>query len=82
MVLRAYRADIDSKAVIEMMMLTQYFDMLKDVGTHGGNSSVFIPHRHVSPPPGGPAPLLKHCSFEVLLLSRTWKRRLIPGSPL
>mmetsp|Transcript_15413 Transcript_15413/g.46529 ORF Transcript_15413/g.46529 Transcript_15413/m.46529 type:complete len:291 (-) Transcript_15413:1990-2862(-) len=36
--------DIDSKAVIEMMMLTQYFDMLKDVGTHGGNSSLFIPH--------------------------------------
>ncbi len=30
-----------------MMMLTQYFDMLKDVGTHGGNSSVFIPHRCV-----------------------------------
>lgn len=36
--------DIDSKSVIEMMMMTQYFDMLSNVGTHGGNSSVFIPH--------------------------------------
>lgn len=36
--------DISSRDVIEMMMITQYFDMLKDVGVHGGNSSVFLPH--------------------------------------
>lgn len=35
--------DIDSKSVIEMMMMTQYFDMLTNVGTHGKNNTIFIP---------------------------------------
>lgn len=34
---------ITSKDVLEMMMMTQYFDTMKDVGTHGGNSTIFVP---------------------------------------
>jgi len=33
--------DVKSRDVIEMMMITQYFDMLKDVGSK--NSTIFIP---------------------------------------
>ena len=29
--------------VMEMMMMTQYFDTMKDMGTHGGNSTIFVP---------------------------------------
>lgn len=35
---------INSRDVIEMMLMTQYFDMLKDVGTTSGNNSIFMPH--------------------------------------
>jgi regulator of protease activity HflC (stomatin/prohibitin superfamily) len=35
---------ISSKDVIDMMLISQYFDMLKDVGSHGKASTVFIPH--------------------------------------
>lgn len=35
---------VKSRDVIEMMMMTQYFDMLKDVGTSTGNSTVFLNH--------------------------------------
>jgi len=34
---------ITSKDVLEMMMMTQYFDTMKDVGTSGGNSTIFVP---------------------------------------
>merc|ERR1711990_458919 len=34
---------ISSKDVLEMMMMTQYFDTMKDVGTNGGNSTIFVP---------------------------------------
>jgi len=34
-------SDVQSRDVIEMMMITQYFDMLKDVGAK--NSTIFIP---------------------------------------
>ena len=34
---------ISSKDVLEMMMMTQYFDTMKEVGTQGGNSTIFIP---------------------------------------
>jgi len=30
--------------VMQLMMVTQYLDMLKDIGTRGGSSTVFIPH--------------------------------------
>ena len=36
--------DISSRDVIEMMMITQYFDMLKDIGVAKGSSTVFMPH--------------------------------------
>lgn len=36
--------DISSRDVIEMMMITQYFDMLKDIGISKGSSTVFMPH--------------------------------------
>jgi len=36
--------DISSRDVIEMMMITQYFDMLKDIGVSKGSSTVFMPH--------------------------------------
>ena len=36
--------DISSRDVIEMMMITQYFDMLKDIGVSQGSSTVFMPH--------------------------------------
>ena len=34
---------ITSRDVLEMMMMTQYFDTMKDVGTNGGNSTIFVP---------------------------------------
>ncbi|CAL5227031.1 g9926 [Coccomyxa viridis] len=34
-------SDVQSRDVIEMMMITQYFDMLKDVGSK--NATIFIP---------------------------------------
>ncbi|GMH42871.1 hypothetical protein BSKO_10790 [Bryopsis sp. KO-2023] len=36
---------IDSREVMKMMMVTQYFDTLKDVGTHTGNNAMFLPHQ-------------------------------------
>ena len=36
--------DVNSKDVIEMMMLTQYFDMLRDVGARCANDSMRLPH--------------------------------------
>lgn len=41
-------ADIGSREVMEMMLITQYFDMLRDVGSSGKNATVFVPHQ-----PGG-----------------------------
>ena len=35
--------DVNSKDVIEMMMLTQYFDMLRDVGARCANNSMRLP---------------------------------------
>merc|ERR1712205_38058 len=34
--------DVNSEDVMEMMM-TQYFDTMKDMGTHGNNSTIFVP---------------------------------------
>ena len=35
--------DVSSKDVMEMMMMTQYFDTMKDVGCASGNSTIFVP---------------------------------------
>ena len=35
--------DVSSKDVMEMMMMTQYFDTMKDVGCSSGNSTIFVP---------------------------------------
>lgn len=35
---------VSSREVIEMMMITQYFDMLKDIGTTQGTSTIFTHH--------------------------------------
>lgn len=34
---------INSKDVMEMMMMTQYFDTMKEIGTSSGTSTVFVP---------------------------------------
>eukprot|EP01025_Chloroclados_australasicus_P052109 TRINITY_DN6065_c1_g1_i1.p9 TRINITY_DN6065_c1_g1~~TRINITY_DN6065_c1_g1_i1.p9 ORF type:complete len:133 (-),score=18.16 TRINITY_DN6065_c1_g1_i1:252-650(-) len=36
--------DITSREVMQMMMMTQYFDMLKDVGQSARATSIFVPH--------------------------------------
>ena len=36
--------DVTSKDVMDMMILTQYFDVLKDLGAGAKSSAVFIPH--------------------------------------
>lgn len=41
-------SDISSKDVVELMLLTQYFDTLKDIGQANGNHAVFLTHS-----PGG-----------------------------
>lgn len=35
---------VSPQEVIELMMVTQYFDLLKDVGTHGNASTIFLNH--------------------------------------
>ena len=35
--------DVSSKDVMEMMMMTQYFDTMKEVGCSHGNSTIFVP---------------------------------------
>ena len=47
--------DVNSKDVMEMMMMTQYFDTMKDMGTHGNNSTIFVP-RDPAPSPTPPRP--------------------------
>lgn len=33
-----------AKDVLELMLMTQYFDMLRDVGSNGKNATIFVPH--------------------------------------
>jgi endo-beta-N-acetylglucosaminidase D len=35
--------DITSKDVMEMMMMTQYFDTMQHIGSSPGNSTIFVP---------------------------------------
>lgn len=37
--------DVDQKAVMEMMLMTQYFDTLRDVGTSPNTHTVFAEHQ-------------------------------------
>jgi len=36
--------DVGGAEVMNMMLMSQYFDMLKDVGANEGNNTIFIPH--------------------------------------
>merc|ERR1712003_5683 len=36
--------DIGSKEVMDLMVVTQYFDTLKEIGSNSSSTSVFIPH--------------------------------------
>lgn len=35
---------VGSKDVVEMMLMTQYFDMLREVGTSQKGQRIFLPH--------------------------------------
>merc|ERR1719407_149847 len=35
-------AGVDAKAVMDLMIITQYFDMMKDVGAHNKTNAVFL----------------------------------------
>ena len=37
--------DITNPEIMSMMMMTQYFDTLKDVGLHSRNGTIFLPHQ-------------------------------------
>jgi len=37
--------DVDSQAVMDLMLVTQYFDTLKDIGANNKSSTVFMPHQ-------------------------------------
>uniref|UniRef100_A0A6T8R3H4 Band 7 domain-containing protein n=1 Tax=Chlamydomonas leiostraca TaxID=1034604 RepID=A0A6T8R3H4_9CHLO len=37
-------SDVSAKDVLELMLITQYFDMLKDVGMSNRASTIFLPH--------------------------------------
>jgi len=37
--------DVDNKAVMEMMMMTQYFDTIRDIGTSQNSHTVFCEHQ-------------------------------------
>ena len=32
------------KDVMDLLLVTQYFDMLKDIGNAGGRKTLFLPH--------------------------------------
>lgn len=36
--------DVNSKDVLELLLMTQYFDMLRDVGANGKSSTLFLNH--------------------------------------
>jgi hypothetical protein len=55
-------ADISSRDVIEMMMITQYFDMLKDIGMNSSGGTIFLPHS-----PGNVADVSSEASPRALL---------------
>lgn len=37
--------NINNQEILSMMLMTQYFDTLKDVGTSGQNGTIFLPHQ-------------------------------------
>merc|ERR1719276_831615 len=36
--------DVDAKTVMDLMIITQYFDMMRDVGAHSKTNAVFLNH--------------------------------------
>merc|ERR1719393_1109040 len=38
------KADVDAKTVMDLMIVTQYFDMMRDVGAHSKTNAVFLNH--------------------------------------
>jgi len=36
--------EVNSQQILSLMMMTQYFDTLKDIGGHSRNGTVFLPH--------------------------------------
>merc|ERR1719163_1401418 len=36
--------DVDAKTVMDLMIVTQYFDMMRDVGAHSKTNAVFLNH--------------------------------------
>eukprot|EP00850_Spirogloea_muscicola_P004196 SM000018S03561 [mRNA] locus=s18:47902:54017:+ [translate_table: standard] len=47
--------------VMEMVLMTQYFDTMKDIGSHSKNSTLFLPHG-----PANVAEIANQCSSAVL----------------
>lgn len=37
--------NINNQEILSMMLMTQYFDTLKDVGTSAQNGTIFLPHQ-------------------------------------
>ena len=37
--------DITNEEIMNMMLMTQYFDALKDIGLHSNNGTIFLPHQ-------------------------------------
>jgi hypothetical protein len=50
-------AGVDAKTVMDLMIVTQYFDMMKDVGAQGKTNAVFLNSSGASPPHPAPSPL-------------------------
>jgi len=38
-------SNINNQEILSMMLMTQYFDTLKDVGTNSRNGTIFLPHQ-------------------------------------
>mmetsp|Transcript_6524 Transcript_6524/g.22498 ORF Transcript_6524/g.22498 Transcript_6524/m.22498 type:complete len:149 (-) Transcript_6524:309-755(-) len=38
---------VTSKDVMDLMLMTQYFDMMKDIGADSKSNAIFIPHNNV-----------------------------------
>ena len=36
---------VTNQEIMSMMMMTQYFDTIKDVGMHSKNGTIFLPHQ-------------------------------------
>merc|ERR1719160_1240427 len=53
--------DVDAKTVMDLMIVTQYFDMMRDVGAHSKTNAVFLNHS-----PGAPGEWLRKTALVLL----------------